>query len=150
LTERKHTVGGTLARLKRETEREETPQPLDSGQAQGQWNEWNFWRIEPPPVEDLEASADVAPSPEAPKDSAGQAEAEDEQRSTTLAADAARVEQLREEEKVRKQEPRSPTERALISLLGDASPHLIDRPESASEAAILGRGTSGGCAKWHV
>jgi hypothetical protein len=142
LTERKHAVGGTLARLKRETEREETPQPLDSGQAQGQWNEWNFWRIEPPPVEDLEASADVTPSPEAPKESAGQAGTEDEQRSATLAADAARVEQLREEEKVRKQEPRS--------LLGDASPHVIDRPESASEAAILGRGTSGGCAKWRV
>ncbi len=111
--ERKPSVGGTLARLHKETEEEEE-HALDvkrqgkaqarrgpDESAQGQWNEWNFWRIEPLPVEELEVggTTDSATPRESSTDTKNESDATTKNEGQH--EDDARVARIREEEKVR-------------------------------------------------
>lgn len=110
--ERKPSVGGTLARLHKETEEEEHALGVKRrGKAQarsgpdestqGEWNEWNFWRIEPLPVEELEVggTTDSATPRESLTDSKNESDAQTKNEGKQ--EDDARVARIREEEKVR-------------------------------------------------
>jgi hypothetical protein len=111
--ERKPSVGGTLARLHKETEEEEEHalgvKRQGKAQArrgpdesvQGQWNEWNFWRIEPLPVEELEVggTTDSATPRESSTDTKNESDATTKDEGQH--EDDARVARIREEEKVR-------------------------------------------------